>query len=46
MHFKDLDALQAEAREGHELGFTGKQAIHPSQVKTIAEAFTPNAKGE
>ena len=33
--------LEEESREGRALGFTGKQAIHPSQVELIQGAFGP-----
>lgn len=39
--FKDLDALLRESRSGAELGFTGKQIIHPAQVEPVQTAFTP-----
>ncbi|KAL6884475.1 Pyruvate/Phosphoenolpyruvate kinase-like domain-containing protein [Trichoderma evansii] len=32
-------ALMEECKEGRSLGFTGKQAIHPSQVDIIQSAF-------
>ncbi|TNY23057.1 citrate lyase beta subunit [Rhodotorula diobovata] len=34
--------LEDECREGREMGFTGKQAIHPAQVETIQRAFSPS----
>jgi citrate lyase subunit beta-like protein len=40
--YKDLDALQAEAEFGARLGFSGKQVIHPNQVRVTQEAFTPS----
>ncbi|GJN92763.1 hypothetical protein Rhopal_005801-T1 [Rhodotorula paludigena] len=36
--------LRDEAREGREMGFTGKQAIHPAQVAIIQEEFAPSEK--
>ncbi|KAJ4252481.1 hypothetical protein NW762_011082 [Fusarium torreyae] len=36
--------LEEESREGRSLGFTGKQAIHPSQVEAIQRAFGPSDK--
>jgi citrate lyase subunit beta-like protein len=42
--FKNMEALRTECRRGLELGFTGKQAIHPSQLDTIHETFQPSAK--
>jgi citrate lyase beta subunit len=40
--YKDLEALRREASFGSQLGFTGKQVIHPSQVALVQEAFTPD----
>lgn len=40
--FRDLDALRAEARFGAQLGYVGKQVIHPNQVGPVQEAFTPD----
>ncbi|GEM10152.1 citrate lyase subunit beta-like protein [Rhodotorula toruloides] len=34
--------LADECMEGREMGFTGKQAIHPAQVSTIQRAFAPS----
>jgi len=39
--FHDLDALKAEAVQGAQLGFSGKQIIHPNQVEVVQSAFTP-----
>ncbi|PJF24127.1 MAG: CoA ester lyase, partial [Phototrophicales bacterium] len=46
MVFLPLDdeaGLRAEARNGRELGYTGKMAIHPRQIAPIQEAFSPTA---
>ncbi len=40
----DPDGLAAEAHRVAGLGFTGKAAIHPTQIAPIHEAFTPNAE--
>ena len=40
--FKDLETLRQEARLGAQLGFAGKQIIHPNQVAPVQEAFTPD----
>jgi citrate lyase beta subunit len=40
--FKDLEALRREARFGAQLGYAGKQIIHPNQVAPVQEAFTPD----
>ncbi|MGI9521944.1 MAG: HpcH/HpaI aldolase/citrate lyase family protein [Hyphomicrobiaceae bacterium] len=42
--FRDDAALAKEAREAARDGFTGKIAIHPSQVGIINAAFTPSAQ--
>jgi len=36
-----VDVLRRESSEGADMGFTGKMAIHPSQVGPINEAFLP-----
>jgi citrate lyase beta subunit len=40
--FKDMETLRREARFGAQLGYTGKQIIHPNQVAPVQEAFTPD----
>ena len=40
--FKDPEGCLANAREARHDGFTGKVAIHPGQVETINNAFTPS----
>jgi citrate lyase subunit beta-like protein len=37
-----MDSLRAECLQGASFGFTGKQAIHPAQIPTIHEAFSPS----
>lgn len=39
--FGDLEALEAECRVSRQLGFTGKQCIHPSQIEPVNRAFSP-----
>ena len=39
--FKDEKILFDEALEGSQMGFTGKQAIHPNQIQIIKKAFSP-----
>jgi citrate lyase subunit beta-like protein len=42
--FRSSDAeqqLRDECRSGKDLGFTGKQCIHPSQLETIQASFAP-----
>ena len=40
--YRDPEGLSVEARGGAELGFAGKQVIHPDQIEAVQEAFTPN----
>lgn len=40
--FRDEEGLRAEAEAAAREGFTGKLAIHPSQVAVINAAFTPS----
>ena len=40
--YKDEAGLTAQCLEGASWGFTGKQVIHPGQVKTVQAAFTPS----
>lgn len=42
MDFHDQEGLGEEARQGVKMGFAGKQIIHPNQVETVQEAFTPS----
>ncbi|KAJ7065899.1 citrate lyase beta subunit [Mycena belliarum] len=43
VNYKNLEYLKDECRDGRQLGFTGKQAIHPMQVDVIQSAFVPTA---
>jgi citrate lyase beta subunit len=38
---RDGEGLRAEALEGAQLGYSGKQIIHPGQVAPVQESFTP-----
>ena len=40
----DLEDLKKTSKASAKLGFTGKAAIHPSQVPIINKAFTPDPK--
>ncbi len=42
--YQDLEGLAREARQAVELGYVGKQAIHPRQIDPIQSAFTPSAE--
>jgi citrate lyase subunit beta/citryl-CoA lyase len=39
----DQEGLLRETREGRQLGYVAKQAIHPSQIPLIHQVFTPTA---
>ena len=39
----DEEGLRASCLEGRALGFVGRTAIHPRQLATIVECFTPTA---
>jgi citrate lyase beta subunit len=40
--YHDTDGLIREARQGAELGYAGKQVIHPNQIGPVQTAFTPS----
>jgi citrate lyase subunit beta-like protein len=42
--YKNEAALQEECREGVEMGYNGKQAIHPSQISVIHREFSPRSE--
>ncbi|KII90550.1 hypothetical protein PLICRDRAFT_39121 [Plicaturopsis crispa FD-325 SS-3] len=44
VNYKDLAYLEDECKDGRRLGFTGKQAIHPTQVDVIQSTFVPTPK--
>lgn len=39
---KDGDGLRRSCAEGKALGFLGRNCVHPGQVETVNEAFTPS----
>jgi citrate lyase beta subunit len=40
--FRNRELLIKEAVRGAQMGFSGKQIIHPNQVEPVQEAFTPS----
>ncbi|RXN28967.1 citrate lyase subunit beta mitochondrial [Labeo rohita] len=40
--YQDVEGLRQQAREGALMGFTGKQVIHPNQIKVVQEEFAPS----
>jgi len=43
VEFRDLAEVQRQSGVARAIGFTGKTAIHPSNIATIHEAFAPSA---
>lgn len=43
LEFADEDGLVRAARRARALGFSGKQVIHPSQIRGVADAFAETA---
>ena len=41
INYKDLDSLYVEGKEGVEMGYTGKQIIHPTQIEPVHKIFSP-----
>lgn len=39
-----MDVLRAECEQGASFGFTGKQVIHPDQIRIVNESFSPSKK--
>lgn len=42
--FNDETIIRQEAEFGAQLGYSGKQIIHPSQVEPVQKAFSPSEK--
>ena len=42
VNFKDTVNLKVDAMLGAQMGFTGKQIIHPNQITPVHEAFSPS----
>jgi citrate lyase subunit beta/citryl-CoA lyase len=42
LQFRDLEQCRKDARAAAQMGFDGKWAIHPDQIKIINEVFTPS----
>lgn len=40
--YKDHESLRQQSVLGANMGFTGKQVIHPSQIPVVHEAFSPS----
>ncbi len=44
VNFKDEAVLEKEAVQGAQMGYTGKQIIHPAQIGPVQRIFTPSEK--
>jgi len=42
LDYHNLERLRREAAFGAQMGYTGKQVIHPAQVGLVQEVFTPD----
>lgn len=42
INYKDLAGLEKQSVEGANMGFTGKQVIHPGQISVVQQAFSPS----
>ena len=42
INFNDTEGLIHDARQGVNMGFSGKQIIHPKQVQPVQEVYTPS----
>lgn len=44
VNFREPEVLEREALQGAQMGYSGKQVIHPSQVEPVRRIFTPSEK--
>ena len=44
INFKNLEGLRVNAQQGADIGFTGKQVIHPNNIETVQNVFTPRLR--
>ena len=42
VNFKEREVLEREALQGAQLGYSGKQVIHPAQIVPVQQVFTPS----
>jgi len=42
LDYNDAAGLMRECQQGAQMGYAGKQAIHPNQIEPIQTAFTPS----
>ena len=39
--FKDINGLKLNSQQGADMGFTGKQVIHPNNIETVQSVYSP-----
>lgn len=44
IELQDMERVRAEAIFGAQMGYSGKQIIHPNQIAPVHDAFTPSAE--
>jgi citrate lyase subunit beta-like protein len=44
INFNDSELLRRESVRAFEIGYTGKQIIHPNQIQIVHDSFSPNIK--
>jgi citrate lyase subunit beta-like protein len=44
VNYKDMEILEREALQGVQMGYSGKQVIHPAQIEPVQRLFTPSEK--
>lgn len=44
IELQDMEKVHAEALFGAQLGYSGKQIIHPNQIAPVQDAFTPSSE--
>lgn len=42
INLKDMEGLIRQSVEGAQMGYTGKQVIHPMQIEAVQNAFSPS----
>ena len=42
INFNNLEGLEKNSQQGANLGFTGKQVIHPKNIEIVQKVFAPS----
>jgi citrate lyase beta subunit len=43
-NYRDVEVIRTEAAQGAQLGYCGKQVIHPNQIPIVQDAFSPTTE--